>query len=457
METSSPSDWRAGLRTVIFALLAVAVILSMVASRQVPFAERIEPRKAELLVRGGNTFMDVSYLLLDAGWSSEEIEPLLHRAREFYQASLKADPSSLKAVLSLALVLHMLDYKSEAIPLVPKLYEGMHTESLRVQLSAVSSLLISEKASLSALENAHDSLMGRGPGMLFLALGYEETGDHEQALQILDAAARQAQPLRRALFTAVIVNGAIVLCGIVFLARTLVFGRRSHPETKPLDPPSWSLKEATEALILWVFLGVVLTSAAKAVLSEGREGPVWMLLLPSFLAAGLAIVWVWGATGCRSGFGWIRSQLLRHFAVGVSATGLAVLPILWIYSLFQNVLGQSPADDPVLPLLIMPDTIWAKALLIVLVGGLAPAFEETLFRGILYRGLRIRWPFLPAAAMSAALFAIAHVHLAGFTAYAILGFLFAYLFERTNSLVTPWAAHAAFNTFNLVVLFVIFG
>jgi len=457
VEISSQSDWRAGLRTVIFALLAVAVILSMVASRQVPFAERIEPRKAELLVRGGNTFTDASYLLLDAGWSSEEIEPLLHRAREFYQASLEADPSSPRALLSLALVLHMLGHKAEAIPLALKVQEGIHTESQRRQLGAVASLLISEKPSPSALENAHDHLMGRGPGMLFIALRYDESGDHEQALRILEEAAGQAQRVRKALFTAVIVNGAIVLCGIVFLTWRLLFGRRSSPETKPLGPPSWSLKEATEALILWVFLSVVLTSAAKAILTEGSEGPVRVLLLPSFLAAGLAIVWVWVAAGCRSGFGWIRSQLLRNFVVGVSTTGLAVLPILWMYSLFQEVLGQSPADDPVLPLLIMPDTIWAKALLILLIGGVAPALEETLFRGILYRGLRVRWSFLPAAAMSATLFAIAHVHLAGFTAYAILGFLFAYLFERTNSLVTPWAAHAAFNTFNLIVLFVLFG
>ena len=47
--------------------------------------------------------------------------------------------------------------------------------------------------------------------------------------------------------------------------------------------------------------------------------------------------------------------------------------------------------------------------------------------------------------------------LAGFLVYALLGLLFAYLFERSRSLVASWAAHAAFNVFNLMLLFALFG
>jgi len=52
---------------------------------------------------------------------------------------------------------------------------------------------------------------------------------------------------------------------------------------------------------------------------------------------------------------------------------------------------------------------------------------------------------------------VVHLDLAGFVAYALLGLVFAYLFERSRSLVAPWAAHAAFNVFNLVLVFLLFG
>jgi hypothetical protein len=86
-----------------------------------------------------------------------------------------------------------------------------------------------------------------------------------------------------------------------------------------------------------------------------------------------------------------------------------------------------------------------------------PALEETLFRGILFGGLRRRWSYWPAALVSAAIFAVVHQHLAGFVTYLLLGLIFAYLFEASRSLVTSWAAHAAFNIFNLMLLFALFG
>ena len=38
-----------------------------------------------------------------------------------------------------------------------------------------------------------------------------------------------------------------------------------------------------------------------------------------------------------------------------------------------------------------------------------------------------------------------------------VGVVFAYLFERSRSLFAPWAAHAAFNIFNLMLVIVLFG
>jgi membrane protease YdiL (CAAX protease family) len=86
-----------------------------------------------------------------------------------------------------------------------------------------------------------------------------------------------------------------------------------------------------------------------------------------------------------------------------------------------------------------------------------PVVEETLFRGVLYGALRRHWPFAPAALASGAVFAVGHLSLAGAIPYLLLGLLFAYLYERSGSLVAPWAAHGAFNAFNLAVLLALFG
>jgi hypothetical protein len=120
-------------------------------------------------------------------------------------------------------------------------------------------------------------------------------------------------------------------------------------------------------------------------------------------------------------------------------------------------MGVSAADSPVLPLLMVPDTAIAKVFLLVAIGLVVPALEETLFRGILFGGLRRRWSYWPAALVSAAIFAVVHQHVAGFVTYLLLGLIFAYLFEASRSLVTSWAAHAAFNVFNLMLLFALFG
>jgi len=74
----------------------------------------------------------------------------------------------------------------------------------------------------------------------------------------------------------------------------------------------------------------------------------------------------------------------------------------------------------------------------------APLFEEYLFRGLVYRGLRRTWPPFGAALASAALFAVVHPSIALVPVFC-LGVFAAVSFERTRSLVTPMIVHALYN------------
>jgi len=74
----------------------------------------------------------------------------------------------------------------------------------------------------------------------------------------------------------------------------------------------------------------------------------------------------------------------------------------------------------------------------------APVFEEYLFRGLVYRGLRRSWNALPAVLASAFLFAIIHPPLSVVPVF-VLGVLAAVAFERGKRLLAPILAHAVYN------------
>lgn len=76
----------------------------------------------------------------------------------------------------------------------------------------------------------------------------------------------------------------------------------------------------------------------------------------------------------------------------------------------------------------------------------APLFEELAFRGLLYAMLRRRLAFMPAALISASLFALAHGYgVIGCVSVLWSGFLWAWIYEKTGSLVPGIIAHALNN------------
>jgi CAAX protease family protein len=74
----------------------------------------------------------------------------------------------------------------------------------------------------------------------------------------------------------------------------------------------------------------------------------------------------------------------------------------------------------------------------VLIVAIAPLAEEAFFRGFMFAGLRRRWPFLPAALLTGAIFGLFHFtgsDSAGVVPQlAALGLILAWLYQRTGSL-----------------------
>ena len=96
------------------------------------------------------------------------------------------------------------------------------------------------------------------------------------------------------------------------------------------------------------------------------------------------------------------------------------------------------------------DLVWAApsltAISLVEYVIFAPVFEELAFRGLLFAILRRKFRFLPAALISASIFAIAHGYgLVGFISVLWSGVLWAWLYEKTGSLLPGILAHAINN------------
>ena len=102
------------------------------------------------------------------------------------------------------------------------------------------------------------------------------------------------------------------------------------------------------------------------------------------------------------------------------------------------------------PVLRQLSTPWPLFVAVVLVG---PVAEETFFRGFVFAGLRSRYDWRLAAGMSAALFAAAHLELTFFLPAFALGYLFAYLYQRSNSIWPGLILHMLLNGIALVAAY----
>jgi len=74
----------------------------------------------------------------------------------------------------------------------------------------------------------------------------------------------------------------------------------------------------------------------------------------------------------------------------------------------------------------------------------APVFEEFIFRGLIFGGLRRSFGVWPATLASAAVFAILHPALAIAPVF-VMGICAALVYERTRSLLAPMIVHAVYN------------
>ncbi|MDH4129549.1 MAG: CPBP family intramembrane metalloprotease [Spirochaetota bacterium] len=87
---------------------------------------------------------------------------------------------------------------------------------------------------------------------------------------------------------------------------------------------------------------------------------------------------------------------------------------------------------------------------------IAPIFEEIIFRGVLFRVLQTKLGFMHAALISSILFGLVHFNILTFFPIATLGFILAWTYQKSNSIISPIITHALWNSFSLIKVILLY-
>ncbi len=257
----------------------------------------------------------------------------------------------------------------------------------------------------------------------------------------------------RLLGRAVATRGAVLAMaalGLAFLPATLRAWRRAWTSEPRGYTGAWSLGSG-----LGVFLIAYLASIGFGllidILMSRRGAPFGPIVLPPpalaaldsttrFLPALIALAFFF-----RKG---------RH---AVSRLGLAAAPqtglVLGSFTLLtaidfilRHTLGEAMPPDPSGGLSSLEAGFWGLILALSSACVAAPAAEEILYRGILFRSLANRLRVPAATILSAAVFALVHFYnLYGLASVAITGIACALCFAASGRLSTAIALHALHN------------
>lgn len=230
----------------------------------------------------------------------------------------------------------------------------------------------------------------------------------------------------------------------------------------------WELERFTRrfsTLLVCLYLGLTLSAFAQRAAGSGpMSNPTWRTVIAAISFQGIAIFFIWRFlrehhTSWADAFGFQRGWKMSVL-YGV-LLAVSFLPFGWLLqtgsvSLLEKVNFHSEVQPAVQAL---KNTVaWFDRAAIALAAlVLAPVAEEMLFRGIFYPA--IKQAGFPKLAWwgTALLFAAVHAHLATLAPLFLFALLLTWIYEQTDNLLAPIAAHAMFNALNFGVYYLTEG
>ena len=213
----------------------------------------------------------------------------------------------------------------------------------------------------------------------------------------------------------------------------------------------WTMRDIWLGLIL--FLAWLLVSIGFAFAREAHE---WNIDIGLFLVLWelVLILPAWWLTIRKYQLSWDVLGL-RKFDLTTVAIGCGLMIFTFAFNFFYNLflmLNDIQSNIEVSDMFNDVSSPWMIFITGILI---APLVEEIFFRGFLYTGLREKYGWIPAALISSALFAAVHLRPITMPPIFLLGLIFAYLYQRTESIWPGVIMHLGTNTLGLAAAYMI--
>jgi membrane protease YdiL (CAAX protease family) len=245
-----------------------------------------------------------------------------------------------------------------------------------------------------------------------------------------------------------------------------LFGRKKMIPDKiqEKNPASWGIADVLRVSIIVIFSGYALAASGAVVfkLPHFNMDVNLRMMLGTFfidMTAGAVILYFILVKYKEkiSSLGITFADFYKNILSGITAY-VFILPILIsaliLSMLFLERVGYKAPPQPVFDMFFEEKRNSVILFLTIFVSILGPIIEEIFFRGFLYSAVRKRFGVIAGALLSAILFSMLHINIAGFLPVMILGVLMAFLYEATGSLVAPITVHILHNS--VIVCFVFF-
>lgn len=141
---------------------------------------------------------------------------------------------------------------------------------------------------------------------------------------------------------------------------------------------------------------------------------------------------------------------------GMTAVFAVLCPMLvgWVARATQWLMGHEEFYNPQAELFAHDGFSWGGMLAAaVVVGMLVPLAEELIFRGVLYRWLRVHWPAWATILTTAVLFAALHWEISVVAGILVMGLGCGWLVEKSGSIWPAIVVHVINNLLAVAALF----
>lgn len=488
MDQIASSETKRNHRGILLFLLAMLlfggmIVGSMSLRHREPVNEvgrnRLDSGQAQLLYR---IYLAMSFAKTVAPTAdTDDNNELLRQAVEGWQKLLQREPTNLQVRFAIAVA------QAQFGGPAAKTLDAAPVSQQRLDFLKLRSLVLDPAPKLELLQDRQVArFISRNPThRLWLADVYRRAGNPDEAQRQLRLGYGEVAPYITALVALLAAWGMAALVGLISLITLIPWQRQTTilpaatdpvsavelPETaapatetgearpRPFRLRDITLAQASLGFIAWLVLQIGFQILVQIIMLlfpiTGDKAAATLILstLSSFFAAALVIVgfYLFFRPPVEIGLKKLPFWLTTRVALAVFFLNPVALGVARLIEQFFRLETQEPS----LLMIAAVDSIAARIILLIIVCTLVPITEETIFRGVLFRGIRSQWGVAAGIVLSSLVFAAAHADLAAAVPLFLFAVGLAWSVQRTGSLVPAIIAHGLFNFFQIVLLNII--